>query len=318
MTRPRSALISIEATPYYHCISRCVRRAFLCGKDKSGKNFNHRKQWLVDRIKLLADVFAVNVAAYAVMSNHYHLVLHIDKPSADSWDEQEVLSRWNMLYRGPDLLQRRMAGEELAEYELKELSRLTAIWRSRLTSISWFMSCLNFVIALQANKEDGCTGRFWEGRFKSQALKDETALIACMAYVDLNPVRAGIAQDLPGSEYTSIRDRIRQAQRKGKRNKSNPKLLTFGEVETQNHNRNIVLLPYSFKDYLELVGWQGRSYHSKKRGAIPKAVPKLLSRFNLSESEWQYLSRLIQKESSTMLDGLLNVEKFKVKQAKAG
>jgi len=270
---------------------------------------------LVDRIKLLADVFAINVAAYAVMSNHYHLVLHIDKPKADSWTEQEVITRWSTLYRGPELLQRRMAGEVLTEYELHELRRLVEVWQCRLTSISWFMYCLNFVIALQANKEDGCTGRFWEGRFKSQALKDETALIACMVYVDLNPVRAGIAQDLPGSEYTSIRDRIRQAKRQGKRSKRSPRLLTFGEVETQ--SRNTALLPYSFRDYLELVGWQGRSYYPRKRVAIAQTEPKLLSLFNLRESEWQYLSGLIQKESSTMLDGLLKVEKFKAKQNKA-
>ena len=80
MTHPRSVLISLEITPYYHCMARCVRRAFLCGKDKeSGRSFDHRKTWLVRRIKMLAEVFAIDIPAYAVMSNHYHLVLHVDK-----------------------------------------------------------------------------------------------------------------------------------------------------------------------------------------------------------------------------------------------
>ena len=157
----------------------------------------------------------------------------------------------------------------------------------------------------------------WEGRFKSQALKDEVALIACMAYVDLNPVRAGIAQNLPESEYTSIQDRISQAKRKGKgkANKQKPGFLAFAEVEKQ--QSEVAMLPYSFRNYLELIDWQGRCYHPRKRGALAVSEPKLLACFNLRESEWHYLSGLIQRESSTMLDGLLRIEQFKGKRPKS-
>ena len=78
MTRARRDQVSLDSTPYYHCICRCVRRAFLCGEDsQSGRNFDHRKQWLVDRIKFLASIFSIDISAYAVMSNHYHLVVKV-------------------------------------------------------------------------------------------------------------------------------------------------------------------------------------------------------------------------------------------------
>jgi REP element-mobilizing transposase RayT len=232
MTRPRSQLVSLETTPYYHCICRCVRRAFLMGKDTKGRSFDHRKTWLVQRIKFLGEIFAIDIAAYAVMSNHYHLVLHVDMRRANGWDDDEVCRRWAKLYRGPELLRRYLSGEPLKADEREELNHLVHTWRAHLCNLSRFMACLNYVIALRANKEDGCTGRFWEGRFKSQALRDETALLACMVYVDLNPVRAGIAADLESSDFTSIQDRIRRAQKKP-REQHAPRLMRFGEAEKQ-------------------------------------------------------------------------------------
>jgi hypothetical protein len=100
MTRPRSALISLDATPYYHCIARCVRRSFFFGIDEKGRDLNCRKPWFLKRLKLLGQVFAINIPAYAVMSNHYHLILHIDKARSDRWSMEEVIGRWLRLYRG--------------------------------------------------------------------------------------------------------------------------------------------------------------------------------------------------------------------------
>jgi REP element-mobilizing transposase RayT len=301
MTRPRSTLISLEATPYYHCVARCVRRAFLCGKDKeTGRSFDHRKTWLVQRFKLLAEIFAIQIPAYAVMSNHYHLVLHVDKATSDEWSQEEVISRWKRLYRGPDIVQRFTLGEPLSDAELETVHKTVETWRDRLTSISWFMSCLNYYIALRANKEDGCTGRFWEGRFESQGLLDVAALLSCMAYVDLNPIRAGIADSLEESAFTSIQDRIIEIH--GTRDEDKPELMPFVEADRETDQRTC--LPYNLRDYVELVDWTGRVVRNDKKGYIKPSRPKLLTLLHLSETQWQVLALQIQKQSITMLHGL--------------
>ena len=192
MTRPRSSLISLADTPWYHVVNRCVRRAFLCGQDAAtGQCFEHRRGWIETRIRELASVFTIDVAAYAVMSNHYHAVLRVDAARAQALGDDEVLRRWTQLFTGPLLVQRYLGGALLGEAERLKVAEFAALYRQRLADVSWFMRVLNETIARQANAEDGCTGRFWEGRFKSQALLDEQALLAAMAYVDLNPIRAG-------------------------------------------------------------------------------------------------------------------------------
>ncbi|NKB35073.1 MAG: transposase [Pseudomonadales bacterium] len=209
MTRARYQQISLDDTPYYHCISRCVRRAYLCGDDPvSGHNFDHRKQWLVTRIKQLSAQFAIDVCAYAIMSNHYHLVLFVNEEKAKNWSDEEVIRHWTAIFpRNAAIIEtlRKNANSRKAQ---KQLIQQVDSWRERLMDISWFMRCLNESVARQANKEDDCKGRFWEGRFKSQALLDEKALVTCMAYVDLNPVRAGMSESLDTSDFTSIQERL--------------------------------------------------------------------------------------------------------------
>jgi putative transposase len=102
MPQPRNRQVSLEDTPYYHCISRCVRRAFLCGKDShTGFNFEHRRQWIVDRIKLLCGVFSVDLCAYAIMNNHYHIVVRIDVEQIQGWSDEEIARRWLSIFSGP-------------------------------------------------------------------------------------------------------------------------------------------------------------------------------------------------------------------------
>ena len=209
MTQPRSTLVSLDDTPWYHVVSRCVRRAFLCGHDAhSGRSFEHRRGWIADRLKQLASVFAVDIAAYAVMSNHFHIVVRVDEARVERLERDEVLRRWTQLFSGPVMVQRYLADpQRLGAAETKIVDAWVETYRSRLADLSWFMRVLNESIARQANAEDGVTGRFWEGRFKSQALLDDQAVLTAMAYVDLNPIRAGIAKTPERSEYTSIAER---------------------------------------------------------------------------------------------------------------
>lgn len=273
MPRPRKNLINLADTPYYHCVSRCVRRAFLCGKDKFTKKcYEHRRQWVEDRLVLLAEVFCVDVCAFAVMSNHTHVVLRINKQKADSLSEKDVIRRWHKLYKGMLLAQRYIdphACETMSEAEINTVKTLADVYRKRLYDISWFMRLLNEYIARQANKEDGCTGRFWEGRFKSQALLDEASLAACMAYADLNPIRACLANTPETSDHTSIQRRINA----DKSNRQPRALLPFAGNISNNMPDG---LPFRFEDYIELVEQTGRHLHPKKQGKIDDSAHPVL------------------------------------------
>ncbi len=286
MTRPRSSLVSVSDTPYYHCIGRCVRRAFLCGKDPvSGKSFEHRKQHIRERLALLTEVFAVDVCAYALMSNHYHLVLRLDPARAAGWTDRDVVAHWRQLYSGPAWVTRYLDGAALDAGESAMLADSVPRWRSRLVDLSWFMRCLNEFIARLANREDGCTGRFWEGRFKSQALLDETALLTVMAYVDLNPVRAGIAETIADSDFTSGQQRLREvvAAEVSKPDGARPALHPFAQALRQGEEAG---LSFNLQDYLDLLDTSGRVMHPTKRGAIPACTPRLLAILGLEPQEW--------------------------------
>ena len=145
---------------------------------------------------------------WLVMSNHYHLVLKVCPDQLEDLSEDEIMEQWCALFKGPLLIQNYRNGEDLKPFERAGVSDIVNVWRSRLSSISWFMRCLNQPIAHQANREDKCTGKFWESRFTSQALKSDEALLSCMTYVDLNPVRSGMADTPETSSHTSLRERL--------------------------------------------------------------------------------------------------------------
>ena len=206
-------------------------------------------------------------------------MVKVNTEMANGWSNDEIVSRWRQLFAGSELLSRYMAGDCVSQAESDKAQDIIDIWRERLVDISWMMRCLNESIARKANKEDNYKGRFWEGRFKCQALLDVQALLACMVYVDLNPIRAGITQTLANSEYTSIQQRIidygNHTENKAQSHND------FGLAALAADEKTIKLnpfagdsdhdtgIPYGLNDYFELNDWTGRAIIDGKRGHIP-------------------------------------------------
>jgi hypothetical protein len=230
------------------------------------------------------------------MSNHYHLVLKLCPEQLNGLSDDQIMDRWCALFKGPLLVQRYRDGETLAAPEAETVGDIVNVWRTKLSSISWYMRCLNQPIARQANLEDRCTGKFWESRFTSQALKTEEALLSCMAYVDLNPVRTGIATRPETSGYTSIQERIQPAfnlQHAINSQRQAGDLLEFKaplkpllQFEASEVNQSQTGIFFAFQDYLELVDWTGRIIRHDKRGFIDSASPPILSRLQISPEQW--------------------------------
>ncbi|WP_269519155.1 transposase [Alteromonas sp. BMJM2] len=309
MPKTRKSQISLLDTPYYHCVSRCVRRAFLCG-EQGGKNFEHRRQWVEDRIHVLSDVFTIGVCAYAVMSNHTHLVLHVNKEKASLLSTEEVILRWHSLYKGTLLTHQYSSlstREDLSDSQIKTVEYTADVWRKRLYDISWFMRALNEYIARAANKEDECTGHFWEGRFKSQALLDESALAACMAYVDLNPVRANMAKTPEASNHTSIQYRIRAA----KVGKTPKRLMPFAGNPRRDMPNG---LPFTLTDYLQLVDTTSRCIHPNKRGKLDSNLPHILERLNIENENWLALTTQFERCFKHAAGKVIHLEEYALNQ----
>jgi hypothetical protein len=152
-----------------------------------------------------------------------------------------------------------------------------------------------------ANREDDCTGRFWEGRFSSQALLDEKALTACSAYVGFNPIRAGIANSLTDSNHTSTKRRCEQAAKTAQPN--DPQQQTDGLHPFAGNPRSDMPngLPFRLTDYLELVDWINRILRDDKRGAIPESTPKILQQLNIDPIHWRYLSQNFESQFKSLV-----------------
>jgi REP element-mobilizing transposase RayT len=290
MPLPRYKQINTDVTPYYHCISGCVRQSFLCGKDRnSGTNYEHRRKWIQKRLHELTKAFAINLCAYAVMHNHLHVVLHIAKARAEAWSMDEVLLRWRMFYKCPAVVQRYLDEPDavFTDDELAKIEALSVTYRQRLQCISWFMKLLNEYIARKANKEDGCTGYFWERRFRSQAILDDKALASVLAYVDLNPIRAHIASTLQNSKFTSIQYRL-NAQKAAKV----PKFLMPFKGQCP---KRFECLPFSFEDYLHLLEHTRSRKANMEVGTNMKPSTSPLTKLNITEEDWCYITTNFEK-----------------------
>lgn len=301
MASPRRFKAELQLTPYFHCTSRCVRGSYLCGVNReSGADYTHRRKWLANHLQFLAECFSIKLAAYTVMENHFHVVLRVEKEVALSWPDSEVVSRWHRIFKGNEISQRFANSKELSSPERIKLSGDIKRWRLLLQDISWFMRCAKEPLARLANKEDKCKGRFWDGRFHSQALLDTKAVIACMAYVDLNPVRAKVVSVPESDPYTSFKLRFLD--------------LTQTRSSCKNHSRGLVDLachdqpltvppPINLKDYILLVDSTARQVRPNKRGYVPEHILPILAHIGINADGWSELGSSFNSKFSALVGG---------------
>lgn len=207
MRKPRRQQLDFENGCYCHLISSCVRQQFLLGKDiDNGKDNSHRRDWLEKRLLFLTSVFSVELFGYAIMSNHYHLVVKFIPQAAALWTQEEVARRWLRLFPKKTL--------ELNESWIEEVldnPEYVEELRERLCTSPNFMKALNEYIARRANHEDQVRGAFWAGRYNSRQIDSPNDMVGCMGYVDLNPLRAKVVKDpeQPG-QHTSLARRLEE------------------------------------------------------------------------------------------------------------
>ena len=313
MTVARREIVADGVEGIYHCVSRCVRRAFLCGEDSyTQTSFEHRKSWVEARLALLSQAFALQVCAFAVMSNHLHVVTRTRPDWVESWSDEEVARRWLLVFpkrKGPKGKQLPASSAEIKAICKSEEPGIDVV-RKRLVSVSWFMRSLNENIARRANREDGCKGRFWEGRFKCQVLLDESALLTCMTYVDLNPIRCGAALSPETSPHTSayLRIQARQARELGelktkttdgrevpiqkqpldsvreKRSAHVDHWLCPFEMDEEAGSRRLIDL--GLDQYLDMLDWTGRQLRENRKKSIPNEFKPILERLRIDSDKW--------------------------------
>jgi REP element-mobilizing transposase RayT len=328
----RREIFSETDVQVFHTISRCVRRNHLCGRDRrSGRDYSHRREWIRCRLEELAGIFAIEVLSYAIMANHMHLVIRTRPDVAAGWSDDEVALRWWTLFplrRTPGGLPDQPTTEELNHIKNNPTGLVDK--RRRLTSVSWFMKCISEPIAKRANREDEVTGHFWEARFKAQPLLDETAIATCMAYVDLNPIRAAVAQTPETSEFTSVHDRIADRQAAVVGSAATPTTpptspATAREILTDHGpsagwlapialeqcpenppdgqklrrltNRGCLFMPLDH--YLQLIDWTGRQMRLDKPGQIPQHLDPILTRLDCSPEIWLDLVKNFRRRFRT-------------------
>jgi len=314
VTQPRSKIVDPSVTRWYHCISRCVRRAFLLAE-------NHefdRKEWLDQRLKELDSIFAVSVAGFSLMDNHLHLLLRIDPEVAESWTPMDVAQRWLALF--PPRVNRVPVVPTQAD-----LQRLAANlnWveqrRSRLACLSWFMKCLKEPLSRLANREEKCRGTFFEGRFKSIAILDEESILTVAAYIDLNPVAAGIVPLPEQSPHTSIKERVEHVVAEGRLQdvqqircgsvsaqqvseglEDNHWLVPIEDRRAQGANREGIKAGCTLGQYLMLVDCMSRSVREGK-ASVTQEFQSLFDRLEMDAERW--LDRLTKLLTNNRLYG---------------
>lgn len=299
----RAEVFSPDEVAIVHVMARVVRRCFLLGTDSlTGKCHNHRKGWIEAELKLLAADFGIDLLCYAVMSNHFHLVLRSRPDVVENWSDTEVSRRWLRI------CPMRRGAKEPTESELDSIRnnpvKLKTI-RRRLSDISWWMKLICQRIAQRANRQDQETGRFWSGRYRAVRLMDDESILACAAYVDLNPIRASIVETLEQSKFTSAKTRIEALKiaASAERNAINTEqpmdsFLSPVELDPRSkvpqlHANKTVhrasdkgFLNMSTAAYIELLDWTARQIAASQQGSTPESAPAIFQRLSIEPATW--------------------------------
>ena len=292
MPMARRHIVDPAVTPWYHCISRCVRRAFLCGAQ-----YGHRKEWIESRLEVLSKIFTIHVGGFAILDNHLHVLLKLDCEQSQTLTAEEVARRWGTLCPPRDDFHKPMPITDIwIANRVKDVEWIETM-RKRLCELGWFMKFLKEPIARRANREDNCTGAFFEGRFRSIAILDEVSLLATMAYIDLNPVAAGLAATPETSPHTSIKSRIDQCAANGTlevvqqgNRYSLPENVEQGSwmlpIEQKHGSDTRGMLPgLSLTGYLEVLDWSSRALRPGK-AHVAEEAPPILDRLKIGECAW--------------------------------
>lgn len=316
--KSRGEVVDPTEVQVFHALNRTVRRCWLFGEDPlTGINYDHRKHWIEERLRHFAAHFGIDLLSFAILSNHYHLMLRSRPDVVATWDDTEVARRWMMIC--PNRKQKDGTACEPNKKELdaiRNCEQTLAEIRLRLSDISWWMRLLDQRIARRCNDEDDAKGRFFEDRFKAIPLIDEQAITACAVYIDLNLIRACIAETIELSDHTSGQLRAQALQDKSRESASEgSKTPNHRHAAGQTWSADAVdaflspvalgsdgpgakasrtgkrcsdkgFLQMSEQAYLELLDWTARQTAAGKRGHTPGDQPPILARLGLPGSVW--------------------------------
>ncbi len=301
MAIARSKLVDVSVARWYHCVSRCVRKAFLLGEGDG-----NRKQWLENRLEELGQIFAVALGGFSLMDNHLHVLLRLDPAVARTWSDDEVVRRWGRLFPPRDKSRQPIPLPEQWIQERLDDAPWIAKTRERLQSLSWFMKCLKEPLSRLANRQDKTRGAFFEGRFKSVAVVDDESLLRICVYIDLNPVAAQVAETPEESDYTSIKQRVDHVKAQGRTAElaaaqggsvagsraaaGLEESLWLCPIEDRrglDSNREGMMQGFPLGSYVNLVEYTGRLFRQGK-ASISEELAGIFERLGLSAQRWQH------------------------------
>ncbi len=314
MTVARSQLVDVDVTPWYHVISKTVRGMPLLEQQQGEED---RKQWIEERLKELTHSFSVAVAGFTVLDGHFHALVHLAPERVQDWSDEEVVRRWGRLYpprdkkRKPLQVSKAWIKQKLADATFVEKTR------KRLGNLGWFMKCLKEPLARRANRIDGCSGAFWQSRYKSIAILDAEALLATCVYIDLNPLAAGIAGLPENSPHTSVRRRVEHCRQKGRLDDlqaaragsvaaarqaqgldTDDWLCPINDERGRGADRVGLLEGLSLGTYLQLVDWMSRLFREGKARVSDDAA-SILDRLGTTSELWSStVERLLSRPKS--------------------